>query len=148
MKGTFKARAIEGDLGKAETGTDQVAVLIELEGGYRRTWYGYFSDAAVDRTIESLITMGVTDLETLAGLGSTDFEAVVDEEEYQGKTRDKVKFINRLGSGSLALKTRMDAGAKKSFAQRFKGKFLTMQRQAGAPPAKSETPAANDDIPF
>lgn len=150
MKGTFRAKALEGDMGVAGTGTEQVAVLIQLESGERLTWYGYFSDAAAERTCEALITMGVTDLATLAGLGSKEFEAVVDEEVFEGKPRDKVKFINRLGSGGIAMKTRMNEAEKQSFAQRFKGKFLSLQRAAGVTPASPATSpkTGEDDIPF
>lgn len=148
MKGTFRAKAIEGAMGRAGTGTEQVAVLVELETGERLTWYGYFSDAAAERTCESLIHMGVTDLESLAGLGSTEFEVVVDEEEFDGKLRDKIKFINRLGSGGVALRVRMSDAEKRSFAQRFKGKFLSMQRQLGGGPAQPPTAVTDDDPPF
>lgn len=148
MHGTYRAKALEGDMGRASTGTEQVAVLIELETGDRLTWYGYFSDAAAERTIESLLAMGVTDLETLAGLGSQHFEVVVDDEEYQGKTRTKVKFINRLGGG-VAMKSRMNEAERKSFAHRYRGKFLSMQRAAGTTPADAPSPpAGDDDIPF
>lgn len=150
MKGTFRAKALDGGYGQTGTGKEQVAVLIELETGNRLTWYGYFTDAAAERAIESLIIMGVTDLESLAGLGSTEFEAVVDEETYEGKTRDKVKFINRLGSGGVAMKSRMDDAQKRSFAQRFKGKFLSLQRASGVAPAAPATSPqpGEDDIPF
>jgi hypothetical protein len=149
MQGRFRAKALEGDYGTANTGTEQVAVLCELEGGTRLTWYGYLSEAAVDRTLEALQIMGVTDLETLAGLGSQEFEAVVDEEEYNGKTSTRIKFINRLGSGGVALKSRMSDAQKKGFASRFKGKFLALQQKSGAAPApRASAPVDNDDIPF
>ena len=151
MRGTFRAKAIEGDYGYATTGTEQVAVLLELEDNTRITWYGFLTEAAAERTLESLTHMGVTDLETLAGLGSQEFEAVIDEEEYNGSVRDKVKFINRLGSGGVAIKTRMNEGQKKSFAARHKGKFLAIQQRNGAAPSRAAAPAStgtDDDTPF
>ena len=149
--GRFRATAKEGDYGYAKTGTEQVAVLFELETGSRLTWYGYLTEKTQDRTIESLLHCGVSNIETLAGLGSKEVELVVQHEaDQEGKTRARVAFVNALGSGGVAMKTRMSDGARKSVAARLKGNFMKMQREQGVAPAlkRDDAPLADDDIPF
>lgn len=150
--GKYRARAVEGDYGVAQTGTEQVAILFELlDTGEQITWYGYLSDRAADRTIESLITCGVTDLQTLAGLGSEEVELDIEHDTYNGTTRARVKWVNRLGSGGVGLKNRMTDGQKASFAARFQGTFLKKRQELGAGANDTERPPAtgtDDDIPF
>lgn len=142
--GRYRARAVEGDYGFAGTGTEQVAVLFELEGGLRRTWYGYLSDGAVERTLKALKDCGVTNLETLEGIDRNEVEVVLQTEEFNGSSKQKIAFVNPLGSGGVALKSRMDPTQKKSFAQRLKGKWLELGGSTAAPVAV----ANDDDIPF
>jgi hypothetical protein len=157
-----RARAVEGDYGHANTGTEQVAVSFELEDGERRTWYGYFTDKAAERTLEALTICGVTNLETLEGIDANEVELVLRDEEYEGTVRERVAFVNRLGSGGIAMKNRMGEKDKKDFAKRFKGQFLKLQKENGAAPAPATrsssrkatgtddaaAPEIDDDIPF
>lgn len=142
--GRYRARAIDGNFGRSSKGTDQVVILFELESGHRRTWYGYLSDAAVDRTLEALRACGVTELESLAGLGSCEVEIVLATELFEGKQNQRIAFVNALGSGSVKLKAPMSDGDRKAMAARLKGKWL-----AGQPLPPVETPTGtDDDIPF
>jgi hypothetical protein len=145
--GRYRARGVAGaaEYGFTSKGTEQVAVLFELETGHRRTWYGYLSEKAVDRTLEALRACGVTDLETLAGIDSNEVEVVLQTEEFEGKWRQKVAFVNALGSGAVAMKARMDQNQRRSFAERMKGKWLNM---GGSAAPKSEPTGDSDDIPF
>ncbi len=74
-------------------------------------------------------------------------EIVVDEEEYEGKKRNKVKFINPTG-GRIE---RMEPAAAVSFAERLRRRIL---QGASAPIGErfdnrvSPPPAADEDIPF
>jgi hypothetical protein len=158
-EGRFRAKAVEGDYGHANTGTEQIAVLFELETGSRLTWYGYLTEKTQERTLEALINCGVTDLETLDGLGSKDVELVIQHEDDQnGVARARVAFVNALGSGGVAMKNKMGEGARRSVAARLKGNFVKMQREHGVTPAttgrnsRKSAPAeeigADDDIPF
>jgi hypothetical protein len=166
-EGSYKARAEEGTLGETAGGNPQVAVLLRLLNGgpgveqQLVTWYGSFGDKSVDRTIESLRHLGWKgdDLSDLQGLGETEVTVVIAHEaDLQGQPRARVKWIN--AGGGLALKTRMDAGSAKAFAEKMRGYVMWHgQRQKGAPgsavpgggatSAPSNAGAADgDDIPF
>jgi hypothetical protein len=141
--GTYRARAVEAELGLAGNGTERVAVLFEVteEGPYqgeRITWYGYFTDGAFARTVESLRHAGWQgdDLADLSTVGSRDCAIVVDWETYDGREYLRVKWVNA-GGGGLALKTRMDDAAKRAFAARMRGQVV-----AAGGGARSAAPAA------
>lgn len=167
--GTWKARGCEALLGKASTGTDQVGVDLQiLEGpsqGAHVTWYGYFSEAAFERTIESLRLLGWEgdDLSDLRGIDRLEVSIVVeDEADLQGEFRPRVKWINALGG--IAMKDKMDIGTAKAFAQSMKGRVLALKQKTGSPASapraatqtratdQRPTPAAespaDDNIPF
>jgi acyl CoA:acetate/3-ketoacid CoA transferase alpha subunit len=149
--GKFRARAVEGDWGYSSKGTEQVAVLFQLvDSGEQITWYGFMTEKTSDRTIEALISCGVQDLQTLDGLGTEDVELDLAFETYEGKERLRVKWVNRLGTGGVAMKSRMDQGQKASFAAKYQGTFLKKKQEAGVPPKTDQAPAVadTDDIPF
>jgi hypothetical protein len=135
MYGKFKARAETFDMGFTDSGKEQVAVSFLLIGGDhdgdRLTWYGSFSDAAVERTLDSLTYAGWngSDFVNLPGLGSTEVELDVAEEKYNGKVNTKVNWVNRIG---VALKNQMDQGQKTAFANKMKGRIAAHQQKAGA----------------
>lgn len=164
-QGTYKARGVDGALGMTGTGKEQVAIGLEiLEGeskGAYVTWHGYFTDATFDRTIESLRLLGWqgTDLADLRGIGTTEVSIVVEHEQYEGKLKARVQWIN--SPGGIALKERLDPGQAASFAARMKGKILALDQAKGGgagnttapqnfaqPPAAGGAANAADDIPF
>lgn len=153
-EGRFRARAVEGAWGQSQSGTEQVAVMFELESGSKMTWYGYLTEKTSERTMNSLIACGVSDLETLAGLGDEDVEVVIEHETYNDKTRAKIQWVNRLGSGGVAMKNKAEGSALKSMLKKHQGNFLKLQKQAGGAPApanrqsKKAAGAGDDDIPF
>ena len=161
--------------GFANTGTEQVGFRVEcLDGilqGQSFTWYGYFTDASEQRTIEQLMIAGWTgdDALNLPGLGSTEFELQLEEQEEVDERTGQVSntfwrptFINRIG---VAMRNQMDEMQKRSFAARLNATARNLmggaapQRSApqrGAAPqrqpgrALSPPPAGHvdDDIPF
>lgn len=157
----YKARAVDGSLAVAGTGTENVAVLFSITSageyaGYQITWYGYLTDAAIDRTLDALRLCGWEgdDLNRLTGLDRNEVEIVIEhEEDLNGKTHAKVKWVN--GPGGLAVKNRLEGGAAQAVAQRLKGHVLAHRQRSGvkAPSAKS-APAntapmpSDDDMPF
>lgn len=174
--GKFRARAVAGSaqLGVAGTGTEQVAVQIELlEGpdkGAILPWYGFFTPAAEERTLESLHYLGfegdnILDLSTVGGPDAPDVIAVLEDEEgSDGEVRTRVLWINKIGSGQL-IKTQMAPDQQAAFAARMKGKLLAQRQKSGAPassaaskpaprkPARGSMPQhapahTDDDIPF
>jgi len=148
--GRFRAKAVEGAWGHTSNGTVQVAIQFQLETDAKLTWYGFMTEKAEERTMNSLLACGVTDLETLAGLGSDDVEVTVEHDTYNEKTRAKIAWVNRLGEGGVALKSKASPQEAKSMLSKHKGNFLKLQKANGAAPAKPKAPAAQqkDDIPF
>lgn len=160
-KGTHKARGVEGALGMTGTGKEQVAVLLEiLEGehmGEQITWYGYFTEKTVDRTMQSLRYLGweTDDLSDLAGIGSNEVRVVIEhEEDQQGEMRARVKWIN--GGGGIGLKDKMDDNAARAFAARMKGAAIASRSAQPRNGGKSGSgnrfdgppPPDDSDLPF
>lgn len=162
--GTFRARAVEWDLGYTSTNKEQVAVRFELldvdEGARYLTWYGFFTDKTTERTLDSMRHCGWKgdDLFDLSGLGDNEVDLVLEtEEDNEGKAHLRVRWVN--SRGGLALKDRMDDDARRTFAQRMKGAVLAHKKKAPRPPAKSNGGSSSqqppgdpgfgdDDIPF
>jgi hypothetical protein len=145
LSGTHRARAKEWALGISSTGKEQIAVMFEIVAGphtnKRITWYGYFTDEAVDRTLESLRHCGwksdsLADLDSLA---DNEVELVVADETYEGKTNSKVRWVNRVAR--LALKEQMDAGQVAAFAAKLRGKCVASKQKYGAQPVRSSSHA-------
>jgi hypothetical protein len=165
-----RARAIGAAIGKASTGTHQIAIEFEFldeQGGI--TYYGPLSDAAFPYTMKAIRSAGflgddLSNLDSLSG-ETPEVVLVIGPEEYNGKVTLKVKFIN--STGGLALKDALQGEDLKSFARQMKGRIVAFDRSAGAPqqqrrpapaPARS-TPTEEldrqadgapiiDDIPF
>jgi hypothetical protein len=139
-EGTYSAKAIEAALGRAGTGTEQIAVRLRITSGEHEgaeiTFYGYFSEKATQRTLESLRHLGWTsdDITSLEGLGDTEASIVIEHEEDQrtGEPRPRVKWVNGPGSG-LAMKERLAPGEAKALAARLKGAAIA-SRGGAAPP--------------
>jgi hypothetical protein len=163
MKRTLrtKARALPGehDWGTSGTGTQQVGIRVEviqgdphdeIKTGSQWTWYGYFTEKSGERTLESLEIAGWNsnpgdDFINLVGLGSTEFELTFEEEEdvdEQGNPAGsywKPGFINRAG---VAMRNKMDDGAKRAFAADMHGLILARkQSKGGAAPAQQQRQA-------
>jgi hypothetical protein len=165
-----QGRAREWALGHSSNGTEQIAVLFEYVDKNGEpdtiTWFGFFTDAAADRTIEALRYCGWEgdDFGRLEGLDKNEVELVLENETYQGKERVKVQWVNRLSG--LALKAPMNAAQIAAFSARMRGKAVaskqkmatpsTQQRGAsrvsdarnGGGPDMSAPPPTDDDIHF
>ena len=171
--GTHRVRPVDAVLGMTSTGKEQIGVMFEhLETFERITWYGYFTDATFERTIESLRYLGWTgnDLsEWNGGLPegcANEVDIVVEDEQDQrdGTLRRKVRWIN--SGGGVSVKDRLSDDQARSFGARMKQKIAAAQAAAGVKPAAKpatrpapaqRSPAASqdrfegipeDDIPF
>lgn len=130
-----KAQAVAGshDFGVASTGTEQVGIAVKvLEGdfaGQTFSWYGYFTDEATELTVKALRTAGWdgTDFVSLPGLGSTQFELVLVEEERNGEFKWNARFINQIG---VPMAERMGDAKKLALAKRI-------SRLSGKPSTKT-----------
>lgn len=139
----------------------QFAIAFEiLEGpdtGKTITWYGGFgSDAAFEYTMKAIRRCGWTgsDINNVE-LAETPVSILIEEEEYNGKVRTKVKAIGNGGGGGIKS---MDPNAAKSFAAKMAGRIKAFDLKNGGPPkaaarpsngrsAPSRQPGEDDDFP-
>lgn len=162
----YRAKAAQGILGETSGGKPEVAVAFNIltpdATHAQLTWHGYFTEATQDRTIESLRIAGWKGDDLTDFADGFDFPAdapevdlVVEDEEYEGKTRTKVKWVNR--AGGIAVKTPLVGEKAKAFAASMKGAFRAFdaangKRTASKPPSadkRPEPPPLSDaDIPF
>lgn len=117
----------------------------DADCGYSITWFGFFTDKTLKRTIESLRYIGwkgddLAELPTLAetGMLADEVDLVVEHDEYEGATRAKVAWVNKPGGGRVQLAKPMEVDSLKSFAARMKGSIAAAER---APRQRSSTPA-------
>lgn len=143
MVGKHRAKAIDAEFGYA--GVDnkpQVALMFEIteEGplqGRTLSWFGFFTPTTQDRTFDSLRYCGwdSDDLEQLGSLSAGtgvfrhEVELVVEEETYNGKTRPKVRWINRTTKRTVDLPKKMDAAALRSFAADMKASAAARRKE-------------------
>jgi len=132
-KGTYPARAVEWKLGITSQGTEHIAVLLQLEDGRQITWYGYFTEKTMERTLDSLEYMGWDgeDITNPVGLDRNTVFVVVEHKEHDGKTYAEARWINR--AGGLAVKEELAGGALHAFKERMQG--AVMARKQRRPPA-------------
>lgn len=97
-------------------------------------WFGFFSDNAWERTIESLRYIGFTgdDLTTLAEQPLDQMVTItVEHNEYNEKTYARVAFVNALGGGAIQMKNPMGAGDVRKFAARMKASLKSKPEHRG-----------------
>lgn len=153
-EGTWACRGVSYALGYTSQDGEQVGVEIELQpdqhedvDGRHITWYGQFSEKAEPFTLKTLRTLGWQgdDLSNLDGIVDGPVcEAVIQHEEgLDGVLRHRVRFINAVGAGGVAMKSRMTEEQAKAFAERMRGRVLAMNKGTATPATKSANkPAA------
>lgn len=193
-KATYRARAVGAGFGIASTGNTQVSITFALLAEddvmteEEITWTGTFADTVMkskngsqktvtQRTLESLLYMGFTsdDLslleepsrEEVMGLLPNAVDIEVDVEQYEGRDRLKVQWVNRPNTG-FAFKQPLKGNDMKAFAAQMKGTLRNMRGPVApsAPASRSAAPAprngsggsgptrhpnapgGTDDIPF
>lgn len=87
---------------KAEGKAPKVTITFEVGGGDTITYFGAMSPEGAEYTMKNLLRCGFKsdDLSALASEGAFDgreVEIVVANEEYNGKSYTKVKWINEAG---------------------------------------------------
>ncbi len=139
-EGTYRAKAIEAQLGFTSANKEQVAISFQLlTPGFeteRAAYYGTFGEKSLEITIKALRACGWkgVDLSDLSGIDANEVNLVVEHEEYNGTVSAKVKWVND-GAGGL-LKNVMGDAEKLSFAQRMRGEVARL----GAGQPKDRTP--------
>jgi len=157
--GTYRAKARTWALAESSKGTPEAAVEFVIIApadfaGQSITWHGYLSEAAFARSVESLRHCGWKgdDLSDLAGLDANEVDIVIANEEYEGETHAKVRWVNK--AGGLAVKSPMTPDKAKAFAAAMKGQVRAVDISKGAKPStngqqkRAEAPMSGDDIPF
>lgn len=150
-EGTWRCKGVSCALGYTSQDGEQVGVEIMLlpdqdedVDGRHVTWYGQFSEKAEPYTLKTLRVLGWQgdDLADLSGIvDGPECEAVIGhEQDLQGEVRARVKFINALGSGGVAMKSKMTPEQAAAFAERMRGRVMAMNR---ATPAPAPKPAPN-----
>jgi hypothetical protein len=161
-------------------GTPQVVVNFEIvsegeQAGRRIAWIGYFPPDNQDvsrRTVESLRYCGFTGNDLATAVTQTldkKVQIVIDHEQYDGKTRAKVQWVNRAGGGAYRLTEGMKGDALRRFAAQMKAVVQSTEsgaprpaagsqarpgsagkhRDVSAPPRDDRPPPSDDsDIPF
>lgn len=144
---------LTAQFGKSKTKqTPQVAVTFEVlrgpDAGQRISWMGYFTDNTTDRTLDALRICGFTgeDLDKFCDQRPTnEVQIVVENEEFEGKVRAKVAWVNDPNRGNgIKLADPLRDGDLRKFGAQFKSKLKAM------PPvktveAKREPPSSAPD---
>jgi len=153
--GEHQAVAVNHEWCLTSKGTKALCVRFEVVNHEGQTgnfinWWGYFSEKAWERTIESLRHMGFNgdDLTSLGELNQKVSLSVI-EDEYEGRIRPKVAWVNALGNKRILVNDVMDQKTVGQFAAAMKNRIASMQKGNSIPsngvPGASES---NDEIPF
>lgn len=164
--GIYRSKIINCGMKKAKTGSDMVFVTFETtdeNGEFKEiSWFGSLSGGATPITLDNLLDLGFNnDWDNLtSGAEITclnrekEWDIVVENETYNGKTFTKVKYIN--DPDKPRGMERMESSEAVSTVKSMNLKALTIQRQkersAGKPKiqakATAQTKPAEDDIAF
>lgn len=157
--GTYKAKPLGAVLGETGTGKEQVGIEFEVVLGEdetgvqvgRITYYGTFTDRAMEITLKALRTSGwkgddLADLSSVGGPDAPEVSLVIENEEYKGKWSSKVKWVN--APGGLAMKNPITGDKAKAFAAKMRGQVLAHNKAAGVPkPAAPRQPVLPPEPP-
>lgn len=159
--GTYRARAISSGVGVSNTkSTPYVRVTFALLGaheGQEIDWIVYITDKTQERAAEDFRTLGYkgNDLEELHERGPEEVaqflpntvSIVVEQEEWKGEVRARVRWINP--EKKEASSTSLFAGMKVAFAQADQKNGSGKKPAGGAIPRPAPAPAPqDDDVPF
>lgn len=134
------------------TGSECIVVEVANDDG-SQWWRGYLTDAALERTIDTLRQVGWVpeqhdfDLDSLDGtdlLVGNDARITTEENTYDGKTSIKVAWLN--GTGYVGPPVSDDR--KASLRARIKALGSSRPAVAEKPRAEETLESAIDDTPF
>jgi len=102
-----RVKVIEHFLAKAKTGSPSVKIVLQNEAGEKLYYDCWLLESCKESTFKVLRDVlrwqgnDLNELNNTDELCGRECVAVVEEEEYNGKVRQKVKFLNAIGySGS------------------------------------------------
>lgn len=136
QEGRHRARCFGHELSySSNKGTPTVALGFrmsegDVDQGRVITAFRYPTDAALEYCVKDLRTCGWQgdDMGAMddAELAANEVELVVEHEEYDGKLRAKVKWINPLGGGMIKSETPMDEKQKRDFGRAMAAKVRAL----------------------
>lgn len=141
--GKYTGRVKDYALGVTQKGDPKVMIIFTFkdEHGSQQelTWTGFLSEKAKNITIDTLLNCGMKgeDIGALvAGVEcgvldtSIDVTLVIENEEYQGKTFPRIKWVNR--PGGAAFKDKLtSADVKKMPGLNLKADVLARRKETG-----------------
>jgi hypothetical protein len=156
--GKYVAKIIDYTVNADEGKTPNIEVRFSfvVDGSETEwSWYGYVTEKAMKTTMRALVAMGLStpDLDRLAdGVESNILDHLtpvvidVENETYEGKTRSKIRWVNKMGGRSFE---RLAPTQAKAAVSPFKGFAAAFLAENGIKPVKRQ-PVASDtsDIPF
>lgn len=163
-EGYYRAAAVpvqadDGDVwvqfGETKDGNPQVAVQFAIldgpQAGRRLTWFGYFTEKSIKRTIQGLRLCGFRG-DDLAALTSQainqEVSITVEHSEWDGKVSAKVAWVNAPGGGMVKLERPMNKDQIRIFGAKLKGHVRAVAEVRGQPadaPATSGRSAPSDN---
>jgi hypothetical protein len=141
---------LEWSVGKASTGTPQVVLVFETEGGARETFYGALTEKAFPYTRDALMACGWRG-ESSSTMKQdirrgTRVELVLGPElSQQGRTVMRLRFVNRL---RRAPESNLSREEKLDLAESIDVMCELAKNVTGAVVEPGVEPAEDDDIPF
>lgn len=129
----------------------QFEILRGPHAGQRITWYGYFSEEnpdVTDRTIKSLRACGFSgeqfgDMVTQAV--DQEVSIVVEHEEYQGKRRARVLWVNAVGGGGLKVENQMSASQMRLFSSKLASRLKAFAPASGPKAVREQASGQHAD---
>ena len=157
--GRYTATIENAELGQSEKGTPYLSLLCKTTEGEDLTAYLYLSDAAFERTTKTLREVFGFDNNfeaVVAQVTGKECSIVVEAEEYEGKTRMKVKWVNAVGGGSgkplenaESLLTQLSARAKRiPAAAPAAARTAPVAARPARPAPAPKAAVPEDDVPF
>ncbi len=150
--GTFVANVADFGVSETKAGLPQISVTFDVNaenGTSRYSWFGSLkAGKAREITIKALVTLGFTG-KNLADLADpakeaiaigTEVEVVLAEETYDGTTRTKIQWINKVGGGGGIAKLDADTAKAKLAALGDIGGELMLAQQGGAATGQAAKP--------
>lgn len=137
---------IYGWLGESKNGTRFIRVPVTINDGDQKgktiDWYGYLSEKTQERTIEILETcFGINWNWENINFAGQEVEVVVEQDEYNGKTSFRAKWLNNPNSDrTTGGKSPEEAEAAKIEAQ-AKAKQIAKELSASIPRINSPATA-------
>jgi hypothetical protein len=117
--------------GETGNGNPQVVIHYEIAEagewkGRRLPWFGYFTDDATDRTLESIRVSGF-DGDDLAKLPKTPLKSkvsiTVEHNEFEGKTHARVAWVNKPGGAILKVANPLNQKGVKALSEKLATKL-------------------------